>query len=142
MTDDEIRDLFSAYHDGELPPEQHERVRAALADRPALAKEYEGFTSMLKALGALSVEAAPPTLQRPEDVPQTDIIAGVQRRIHKRSGGKFYNDRWSRTAGIFPLEILAVLVLVALVVAYFAMTTVSVESAGGDHAPTTTAPSR
>lgn len=142
MTDDEARDLFSAYHDGELPPEQHERVRTALAERPELAKEYESFTSMLKALGALSVENAPPALQRPEDVPQADIIAGVQRRLHKRSGGKFYKDRWSRTAGIFPLEILAVLVLLALVAAYFAMTTVSVESAGSDHAPATTAPSR
>ena len=30
MTDDEVRDLFSAYHDRELPADQHERVAGPL----------------------------------------------------------------------------------------------------------------
>ena len=140
MTDDEARDLFSAYHDRELPADEHERVRAALEASPALAKEYASFCEMLGALSGLSAEAAPPALHQPEDRAPDALIAGVQRRLHKRSGGKFYADRWSRAAGLFPLELAAVLVLIGLVVAYFAMTMVSVESAG--QAPAPTAPAR
>lgn len=139
MTDDEVRDLFSAYHDRELPADQHERVRAALEANPALAQEYASFSEMLGALTGLA-ESAPPPLVAPAAEAPTDIIAGVQKRLQKRSGGKFYNDRWSRTAGLFPLELVAVLVLIGLVVAYFAMTMVSVESAG--QAPAPAAPSR
>lgn len=138
MTDDAVRDLFSAYHDRELPADQHESVRAALEANPALAKEYAAFCEMLGALSGLA-ESAPPPVVTPA-TPPTDLIAGVQRRIQKRSGGKFYNDRWSRTAGLFPLELVAVLVLIGLVVAYFAMTMVSVESAG--QAPAPAAPAR
>ena len=54
------------------------------------------------------------------------MLRGVQRKLHTRSGGRFYADRWSRAAGVFPLELLAALVLIALVVAYFAMTSISV----------------
>lgn len=146
MTDDEVRDLFSAYHDRELSAEEHERVRAALEANPGLAKEYESFCEMLKGLSGLAVPdttAAPPALA--PDVPKVDLLGGVQKRIHKRSGGKFYRDRWSRTAGIFPLEIVAALVLLGLVVAYFAMTAISVAPAGGGQtapAPAPTAPSR
>lgn len=140
MTDDEARDLFSAYHDRELPADQHERVRAALEASPALAKEYAAFSEMLGALAGVGAEAAPPALEKPEDKAPDAIIAGVQRRIHKRSGGKYYADRWSRTAGLLPLELIATLLLVGLVVAYVAMTMVSVESAG--QAPAPAAPAR
>jgi anti-sigma factor RsiW len=126
MTDDDVRDLFSAYHDGELSPEEHERVRVALEASPSLTREYEGFCEMLKGLSNLGVsEEAIQT--KPKIVSDVDLLANVQKRIQKRSGGKFYKDRWSRTAGIFPLEVLAVLVLVAMVAAYFAMTQISIE---------------
>ncbi len=143
MTDDDVRDRFSAYHDRELAADEHERVRAALEASPALTKEYEDFCAMLAGLSNLAApgDAAPPSL-RPAGVPEVDLLAGVQRRIHKRSGGRFYRDRWSRAAGVFPLEWLAALVLVGLVVAYFAMTMVSVEPAGGPQAPAPTAPAR
>jgi anti-sigma factor RsiW len=137
ITDDEARDLFSAYHDGELSSEEHARVRAALDARPELAREYEAFASMLKGLSGLA-DAAPTPAHTPEDhTPKVDLLAGVQQRIHKRSGGRFYRDRWSRTVGIVPLEVVAVLVLIALVVAYFAMTSISIEPVR--EAPTTNA---
>lgn len=125
MSDDEIRDLFSAYHDRELPQAQHEAVRAALDASPALAKEYEGFCAMLDGLSGLGLKGDAPPAQGP-DAPPGDVLAGVQRKLHKRSGGRFYRDRWSRVVGILPLEFLAALVLVALVIAYFAMTSISV----------------
>lgn len=135
MTDDEVRELFSAYHDRELPAADHERVRAALAASPALAQEYAAFGAMLGALAGADPAAAPPAPQSPAARGDDPIVAGVHRRLRARSGGKFYADRWSQTAGIVPLELLAALLLVGLVVAYCALTMVSVESAGQAPAP-------
>lgn len=127
---DEARELFSAYHDRELPAERHDAVRAALEADPALAKEYADFCAMLDGLSGLGLRDDAPPQGAPE-APAGDVLAGVQRKLHARSGGRFYRDRWSRAAGVFPLEFLAALVLVALVVAYFAMTSISVTPVGG-----------
>ncbi len=144
MTDDEVRDLFSAYHDRELSPEEHERVRLALEASPALTKEYDEFCELMKGLSNIAVpqSAQSPAASEPalSEGPKVDLLAGVQSRLHKRSAGKFYRDRWSRTAGVFPMEVLAVLVLVGLLVAYYAMTSVTIQ-ATPDQAPAT-APSR
>lgn len=122
MTDDEIRDLLSAYHDRELPPAQHEEVRAALERSPALMEEYRSLCAMLDGLSSLGAAPA----ERAADAPAVNVLRGVQRKLHTRSGGRYYADRWSRAAGVFPLELLAALVLIALVIAYFAMTSISV----------------
>ena len=143
MTDDEVRDLFSAYHDRELSAAQHDQVAKALEASPDLAKEYASFCALLVGLSSLAgpqdAEAAPAhTL--PDEGARIDLLAGVQNRLNKRSAGKFYKDRWSRAAWIFPLEVLAAVVLLGLVLAYFAMTAVTIESAPDHTAPA--APSR
>lgn len=144
LTDDEVRDLFSAYHDRELSPERSDAVRAALDANAALKREYDGFCKMLDGLSAMAAEAeAPPAgvaAAKPEGTPAPDLLVGVQRRLQKRSGGKFYKDSWSRVAGIFPLELLATLVLIALVVAYVAMTMVSARPAPSPAPPRPNAP--
>ncbi|MDB4930350.1 MAG: hypothetical protein JWM10_2834 [Myxococcaceae bacterium] len=137
LTDDEVRDLFSAYHDRELSPERNDAVRAALDANAALKREYDAFVRMLAGLSAMAAASeaplpgvSPPQPHdpaKPADAP--DLLGGVQRRLQKRSGGKFYGDGWSRLAGILPLELLATLVLIALVVAYAAMTMVSTRPA-------------
>lgn len=143
MTDDEVRDLFSAYHDRELSAEQHEQVRVALEANAALAKEYDSFCALLAGLSNLAgpQDAEGPIAHTlPDEGARVDLLAGVQSRLNKRSAGKFYKDRWSRAAGIFPLEVLAAVVLLGLVLAYFAMTAVTIESAPDHTAPA--APSR
>ncbi len=125
LSADEVRDLFSAYHDRELSPERNEAVRAALAADPELDREYRAFCRMLDSLAAMAGDGPEPTVPAPTAAPAPDLLAGVQRRLHKRSGGRFYGDRWSRLAGLLPLEIIATLVLLALVIAYFGMTAVS-----------------
>ncbi|MBI5517041.1 MAG: hypothetical protein HY909_24880 [Deltaproteobacteria bacterium] len=117
LSDDELRERFSPYHDRELPQAEHDAVRDALEKNPALAREYKDFCAMLDGLGSLGAPKAP-----------TPLLQGVQTKLHKRSGGRFYRDRWSRTAGLFPVELLAALLLIALVVAYFAMTSIQVRT--------------
>lgn len=133
LTDDEVRDLFSAYHDRELTPERHEAVRAALDANAELKREYEAFGRMLDGLSAMAAESEAPVAgvaaAKAEGPAAPDLLVGVQRRLQKRSGGRFYGDGWSRLAGIFPLELLATLVLIAMVVAYVAMTMVTARPA-------------
>lgn len=133
LTDDEARDLFSAYHDRELSPERSEAMRAALDANEALKREYDAFCRMLVGLSAMAAASETPLAGVPTptiaDAPAPDLLGGVQRRLQKRSGGRFYGDAWSRLAGVFPLELLATLVLVALVLAWAAMTMVSARPA-------------
>jgi len=58
--------------------------------------------------GALPSEASP-------------LLAGVQRKIRQRSRGKFYGDGWSTSDGRMSYILVAVLMLVILGVAYFAL---------------------
>ncbi len=133
MTDDEARDLFSAYHDRELPPERHDAVRAALDARPELKREYEGFARMMASLQSMAEVSGPakPTTPNDDDLaaPAPDLLKGVQSRIKSRSRGRFYADRWSRAAGIAPLELIALGVLLILAMAWFAMTGVDIRPA-------------
>jgi anti-sigma factor RsiW len=136
MTDDDVRDRFSAYHDRELDPAEHEAVRAALASRPALEAEYQSFCKMIAALGAMAapdpVSAVSPASA---PAPAPDLLHGVQRKLQRRSRGKFYGDAWSRVAGIVPLELMAALLLVALVALWFALHSISVQPAPTPSAP-------
>ncbi len=125
LSDDEVRERFSAYHDGELPADEAARVRERLDTTPALAQEYERFTKLLSGLAAIG---APADDAKPGVVPVErglDLLGGVQKRLHKRSGGRFYRTRWSRLAGVRPLEAMAAIVLLILIIAYLSMTYIS-----------------
>lgn len=125
LSDDEARERFSAYHDGELSADEAARVRERLENSPALAREYERFSKLLAGLAAIG---APADNAKPGEVavePGLDLLAGVQRSLHKRSGGKFYRTRGSRLAGVRPLEAIAAVVLLILAIAYLGMTYIS-----------------
>ena len=85
---------------------------------------------MIAALGAMAgpdpVSAASPASA---PAPAPDLLRGVQRKLQRRSRGKFYGDAWSRVAGIVPLELMAALLLVALVALWFALHSISVQPA-------------
>ena len=55
-------------------------------------------------------------------VPQSpELLAQVQRKIRKRSKGKFYSDGWSIESGRINYVIIAALMLLVLAIAYFAL---------------------
>lgn len=57
--------------------------------------------------------------------PRVDVLAGVQRRLHERSGGKFYRDRWSTSRGplIATYFITSLMMIAVVVVLYLLLTT-------------------
>lgn len=61
-----------------------------------------------------------------EPAPERPILPEVQRKIRKRSKGKFYADGWSVEAGRINYVLIAALMLVVLAIAYFALGPVGV----------------
>jgi hypothetical protein len=52
---------------------------------------------------------------------QPSILRGVQRRIRKRSRGKFFADGWSTTDARVSHALIAGAMLLILIIAYFAL---------------------
>ncbi len=73
--------------------------------------EDEAMRALLKR--ALAPEAAE------ESAPS--LLAGVQKRIRRRSKGKFYADGWSTTQSKVSYVLIAAVMLLLVVVAYFAL---------------------
>lgn len=122
LSDDEVRERFSAFHDGELPADEAAFVRKRLDENKVLAAEYEKFSGILKGLGALANDVPEDARPGVRPVEKVDLLGDVQKRLHKRSGGKFYKSRWSRTVGVVPLEAIAAVLLVVLLLVYLGMT--------------------
>lgn len=140
LSDDEVRERFSAFHDGELPPDEAAAVRARLEGSPALTKEYDRFRAVLVGLSGMGSDAAAmPTVPGKSVEPApVNLLAGVQKRLHKRSGGRFFRSRYARIAGIVPIEAFAAVVLVLLVVLYVCLTYISgLRAAEPSHTPAT-----
>lgn len=55
-----------------------------------------------------------------DDAPHVDVLAGVQRKLRERSGGKFYADAWStaKQPPIATFLVTAAVMLAILLVAY------------------------
>lgn len=58
---------------------------------------------------------------RAPDPKSPELLAQVQRKIRKRSKGKFYSDGWSIESGRINYVIIAALMLLILAIAYFAL---------------------
>jgi hypothetical protein len=55
-----------------------------------------------------------------------DLLRGVQRRIRKRSRGKFFADGWSTTQSRLGYVLVALVTLLLVAVAYFALSPMDV----------------
>jgi hypothetical protein len=52
---------------------------------------------------------------------EPDILGAVQKKIRRRSRGKFYGDGWSTTQTKISYALIAVVMLVLVGIAYFAL---------------------
>jgi hypothetical protein len=56
-----------------------------------------------------------------EPLPSSSILTGVQRKIRKRSRGKFYGDGWSTSQSRLSYTIVAITMLILLALTYLSM---------------------
>lgn len=117
MSPIEARDLFSEAFEGDLDEERKRAFDAALAEDEGLAAEYADFVDTFRAMGRLA---------EPESVNPPNLLPRIQERIRRRSGGRYYRDRFAKRAGgpgwAMPV-IAAFAVLIVLGIAWFALQT-------------------
>ncbi len=85
----------------ELPPDAEEQ------------EEDAAISALLKR--AVAPEAAP------EPQPERPVLPEVQRKLRQRSKGKFYSDGWSTTSSRINYALVAVIMLLIVAAAYFAL---------------------
>ena len=119
MTPDEARELFSAAHDGELEAGERGRFDQALEADEALAAEFADFSATIAVTSRLSRDVAAP-----------DLLPSIQDRIRRRSGGRFYRDRFAQRSGargLFPM-LLTTVILTIVAIVWFMMHHVQLEA--------------
>jgi hypothetical protein len=87
-----------------------------MSDQEELGPESKpGGSDAMRALLKRSMEEPP----KPEE---GEILLGVQRKIRKRSRGKFYGDGWSTANARMGYGLVAGMFLIVLALAYASMT--------------------
>jgi anti-sigma factor RsiW len=117
MTDDEARDRFSDAIEGDLKGDDKAAFEAALEKSEELREEYESFRAMMRGTARMAEST-----EAEVDEKAPEILAAVQDRLHKRSKGRFYRDRFSRDASRRSSTMLiAILVVLTLAAAALAL---------------------
>ena len=105
MDHDRVRELLSDYLEGNLPDEQAAEVRAAIEASAELKAETAALRETMSALSGLhQLDQAP------------DIAAKVEKKIHRRSRGRFFSEEptWRK----LPFEWISLVVIMLLLATY------------------------
>lgn len=97
----DIKDVFSAYLDGDLPDEDRERISQHLLQCPLCAGEERALRETISLLGALPPLAAPP-----------ELLEGVHRGIGREAPPPLWKKVFSPARVKIPLEVAAVALIV------------------------------
>jgi hypothetical protein len=101
--DSDVQDTSNSVVKADADPAIERAAAAEFDDAPDSAK-----------MRALLKKALP----KEEAAPDGEILEGVQEKIRKRSGGKFYGDGWSRTQGRYTFLWIAVIMLIVLALCF------------------------
>jgi hypothetical protein len=96
-------------HDAPATPAEPDERDGVEEDAPDDAGGDEAMRKLLKR-----------SLAAPE-VPVPDLVSGVQRKLRRRSRGKFYADGWSTTRSRVNYVLVSVAMLLVLVIAYLVL---------------------
>lgn len=77
-------------------------------------KEEPALSALLKKSLSAPVETEPP-------LDDKKLLRGVQRKLRKRSKGKFYGDGWSTSQSKLNYALVALVMLVTIVAVYLAL---------------------
>lgn len=86
-------------------------------------EESPALAALLKRSLAVPDEAAPVAAPEPQKPTEADkaLLLGVQKKLRKRSKGKFYADGWSTTQSRVSYALVAIVMLVTIAAVYFAL---------------------
>lgn len=86
-------------------------------------KEDAAFSALLKRSlgGPAEPEAALPAKPVEPSEEDKQLLAAVQRKLRKRSKGKFYGDGWSTSQSRINYALIAAVMLVTIVAVYLAL---------------------
>lgn len=88
-----------------------------MSDEPeneAEEKEEPALSALLKKSLSADVEKEPP-------LDDQKLLQGVQRKLRKRSKGKFYGDGWSTSQSKLNYALVAMVMLVTIIAVYLAL---------------------
>ena len=104
----EATELYSPYWDEELPEDTKRALEEHMGSCLVCRREYAAFERAVSALAAGTREVAPP-----------DFVAGVVKRVHKRSRGRFFDPSGVlRRTDRLPYELFSLLMLALLLGIY------------------------
>lgn len=86
-----------------------------MTDDPKIEEEE---SPALKALLKRSLSEKAPVAEKADE---KVLLASVQRKLRKRSKGKFYSDGWSTTQARFSYALIAAVMLVTIVAVYLVL---------------------
>lgn len=115
MNASEARDLFSEAFEGDLEEERKAAFDEALMDDEELDADYADFVETFNMMRGLA---------EPESVKAPNLLPRIQERIRRRSGGRYYRDRFSKRVGAsgMSMQLIGVFaVLIVIAAAWFAL---------------------
>lgn len=120
MDREAARELFSRYHDGDLSDGERRALEALLEEDPEARAEWETFRRTVEEISGLNRLQPPPS-----------FAADVERKIRKRSRGRFFGEQRS-----FSLQfaVVSFILILLFMLAYLVLTaTTEIELVeGGD----------
>ena len=85
-----------------------------MSDDPKIEEESPALKALLKR----SLAETPPASEKADE---KVLLASVQRKLRRRSKGKFYSDGWSTTQARFSYALIAAVMLVTIVAVYLVL---------------------
>jgi len=111
---EQAQELFSAYREGDLPPDEVKAFEGLLASDAEAQEEYDKFCRTLESLALLSKEPAP-----------DDFVEKLQGRMRRRSGGKLFGaNRWGHVTRV-PYELFSLVLILIILTVYMLLLPVS-----------------
>ncbi|MBN2716747.1 MAG: zf-HC2 domain-containing protein [Deltaproteobacteria bacterium] len=111
MNHQEARELFTSYHDGELNENERTAVEAHLSECSECNTEWLAYKKLMTEVSGL-MNLSPPK----------DVVGAVERKIHRRSKGKFFGR--SRASNI-QFALVSFILVLLFMLAYLMLTAVN-----------------
>jgi len=108
MDHEQAREMFTAYHDGDLPGVERSALEEHLAGCGACAAEWETYRTTVEEISGLHRLMAPEGFTRE-----------VEQKIHRRSRGRFFGPQRPHS---LQFAVVSFILIVLFVMAYLVMT--------------------